>query len=66
MKNLISGAVKNHRLPGDYKLSFVQPWNNRRFLADLRRQFRIRMVTRQYAVGPLFALFFLCIPYFGF
>ena len=66
MKNLIQGAVRNHRLPADYKVSYVQPWCNRRFLADMRRQFRMRMITRQYAVGPLYVLFFMAIPYFGF
>ena len=31
---------------------------------DLRRTFRNRLVTRQYAVAPIFALFFMGIPYF--
>ena len=66
MKNLISGAVKNHRIPGDYQLSYVQPWNNKRFLRDVGRSFRTRLITRQYAVLPLSLLFFFTIPYFMF
>ena len=66
MKSLLQGAVKDHRLPSDYKIALNQPMNTKRFLGDFKRQLMQRFITKQYATFPLFVFFGLAVPFFGF
>ena len=64
MKSLLKGAVRDHRLPADYKIALNQPMTTKRFLVDLKRQITHRFITKQFASLPLFALFGVALPYF--
>ena len=64
MRGLLSGVVKDHRLPSDYKLNLNQPVTSKRFMKDFKRAFYTRMITRQYATLPLFLFYFVVTPFF--
>ena len=66
MKSVLRGAVRDHRLPSDYKLALNQPMTTKRFLAEFKRHFMQRFITKQYATLPIFVFFGLAVPFFGF
>ena len=65
MRGLLTGVVKDHRLPADYKSSWNQPVTSKLFWKDFKRAFYTRLITRQYATLPIFLFYFVAIPYAG-
>ena len=66
MKSLLQGVVKDHRLPADYKMSYAQPVNKKSFFISLKKSFMNRLITKQYALLPMFCFFGIGVPYFFF
>ena len=43
MKNILQGAVRDGRLPTDYKMAYAQPQHTRTFMTEFKRNFRLRL-----------------------
>ena len=63
-RSILQGVVKDHRLPGDYRMDMVQPTNTKRFMKDFKRSMATRLMTKQYAAVPMFMFFGVAVPYF--
>ena len=65
MKNLLQGAVKDHRIPQDYKTSWTQPSSSKKFMQDFYRMMKMRMITKNHVHMPIFVFFGVICPYFA-
>ena len=64
MKSLLTGVVRDHRLPCDYKLGYAQPMTTKTFITGLKKTLKNRLVTHQYASLPMVCFFGFACPFF--
>ena len=64
MKGLLSGVVRDHRLPSDYKAASVQPTGSAAFWHNFKRSFMVRMINRNHVHFPIMYFFGFATPLF--
>jgi len=65
MRDVIRGVIKDHRIPGDYKFHFNQPFHTKAFLKPLRHFLAVRIITKPNVAYALYTIFLFSAPFFG-